>query len=142
MGDDDFVDDNNNDMNFYDEEPNDVDPNAGDFDDEPDNDDFVGDFGDEGEWTPDENDGVFDNNYDGDKFYGNDGGKDYVGNDWMNLFAIFSFGWFLCGTSLLMWSCYYWRRRSNGNVQWQKVDLVDDGIENEEENQQMIDVEN
>merc|ERR1712087_7575 len=139
----DFVDNDDNDMNLYDEEPNDEEPNAGDyeadFDDEPEDDDFVGDdennFYDEepneGEWTPDKND----------RFYGNNGGKDYAGNDWMNLFAIFSFGWFLCGTSLLMWSCYYYKKRSNANVQWQKVDLVDDGLA-DEENQQMIAVEN
>merc|ERR1711997_618872 len=137
----DFGDD---DVDFYDDQM----PNEGDFDgdsewtpDENDG-DFDGDFGDDGEWNPDENDGDFDSNYMNDggdnEFYGDYGdNKDYVGNDWMSLFVVFSFGWFLCGTSLLLWSCYYWRKQSNAKVQWQKVDMIDEGMDNEE-NQQMI----
>jgi len=138
---DDFGDD---DVDFYDDQM----PNEGDYNgdsewtpDENDG-DFDGDFGDDGEWNPDENDGDFDSNYmndggDNDEFYGDYGNKDYAGNDWMTLFAVFSFGWFLCGSSLLLWSCYYWRKQSNAKVQWQKVDMIDEGMANEE-NEHMI----
>merc|ERR1712060_147045 len=76
---DDFGDD---DMNFYDEEPN------------------------EGDYDGDNDSNYMNDGGDNDDFFGDYGGKDYAGNDWMNLFAVFSFGWFLCGASLLVWSCY------------------------------------
>merc|ERR1719410_713789 len=68
---------------------------------------------------------------DNDEFYGDDG-KDY-GNgywrDWANLFALFSFGWCLFGTSLMIWSCYYVRKAPNSKM----IDAVTD-----EENAHMI----
>merc|ERR1712087_921254 len=115
--DDDITDDFGDDeVDFYDDQPNE------------------GDFDGDSEWTPDENDGDFDSDFN-DEFYGDEGNKDYFGDDWMTLFAVFSFGWFLCGASLLGWSCHYHRQRANAKVQWRKVGMIDEG---NEEDQQMI----
>merc|ERR1712244_49422 len=125
----------------------DEDPNAGDYegDDDwtPEDGDEIPEDGDEMPADDDEmpegddepNNGEFDNDFNDEQFYGDYDGKDYGGAEWTNLVLVFAVGWFLCGSSLLGWSCYYHRNRSSSKVQWEK-DLVDEGFGNEE--QQMI----
>merc|ERR1711933_440680 len=93
-------------------------------------DDFDGDdFGDDDVNFYDEEPNEGDYGGDNDEFFGDYDGKDYAGNDWMNLFAVFSFGWFVCGASMLVWTCYVHKSK----MQWKRVVIADS-----EENEQMI----
>merc|ERR1711997_554835 len=119
---DDFVDDDFDGNDFGDDDFDGID----DVDDDFDGDDF-GDDDDVNFYDEEPNEGDYSG--DNDEFFGDYGGRDYADNDWMNLFAVFSFGWFLCGASLLVWTCYAHKSKA----QWKKMDFADS-----EEKEQMI----